>query len=251
MQFDENSTRALSLDGRVAVVTGASSGIGRAVAIELARHKAKLIVQGRDASRLENTSSIARQFSSVVEHVVDLRDHKQLQAFGQHVIDECHRIDILIHCAGSMQSDVMEAASIEDFDAQYAVNIRAPYFLTQCSIPLLAKNHGQIVFLNSSLGLSAKRPGIGQYAATKHGLKAIADCLREELNSKGIRVLSVYLGRTATPMQKSLFRKEGKEYRPDLLLQPETVASVIIHALTIPLTAEITDINLRPMQKSY
>jgi NADP-dependent 3-hydroxy acid dehydrogenase YdfG len=114
----------------------------------------------------------------------------------------------------------------------------------------LTAARGQIVFINSSVGLSAKRAEIGQYAATKHALKAIADTLREELNPKGIRVLSVYLGRTATPMQKALCHEERKAYHPEMLLQPEDVASVIVHALTLARTAEVTDISIRPMQKS-
>src|SRR5438094_319306 len=83
-------------------------------------------------------------------------------------------------------------------------------------------------------GLGVKRPEVGQYAATKHALKAIADSLREEVNPKGIRVLTVYLGRTATPMQQAVFQQEGREYHPDTLLQPEDVASVVVNALMLP-----------------
>jgi len=122
--------------------------------------------------------------------------------------------------------------------------------LTQQLLPLLAAAHGQVVFINSSVGLTAKRPEIGQYAATKHALRAIADCLREEVNSNGIRVLTVYLGRTATPMQEVLHRLEGVPYNPEALLQPEDVASVVVHALMLPRTAEVTDISIRPMRKS-
>jgi NAD(P)-dependent dehydrogenase (short-subunit alcohol dehydrogenase family) len=145
----------------------------------------------------------------------------------------------------------MECASIEDLDLQFAVNVRGPYLLTQRLLPLLAVPGGQIVFINSSVGLAARQAQLGQYSATKHALKAITDSLREELNPKGIRVLSVYLGRTATPMQEAIFREEGKPYHPELLLQPEDVASVVVHALTLPSTAEVTDISMRPMSKSY
>jgi NADP-dependent 3-hydroxy acid dehydrogenase YdfG len=108
---------------------------------------------------------------------------------------------------------------------------------------------GQIVFINSSVGLTAKRPDIGQYAATKHALKAIADSLREEVNPKGLRVLTVYLGRTATPMQETISRQEGRAYHPETLLQPEDVASVVLNALMLPPTAEVTDISIRPMAR--
>jgi len=106
------------------------------------------------------------------------------------------------------------------------------------------------VFINSSVGLAVKRWELGQYVATKHALNAIADSLREELNPRGIRVLMLYLGRTATPMQQAVFQQEGREYHQETLLQPEDVASVVVHAWMLPPTAEVTDISIRPMTKS-
>jgi NADP-dependent 3-hydroxy acid dehydrogenase YdfG len=79
----------------------------------------------------------------------------------------------------------------------------------------------------------------------------IADSFRSEVNADGIRVLSVYPGRTATSRQKSLYEKKGNEYRPELLLQPEDIASVVINSLTLPRSAEVTDISVRPLLKSY
>ena len=145
----------------------------------------------------------------------------------------------------------MERARIEDFDSQYATNVRAPYLLTQRLLPALMKARGQIVFINSSVGIAVRRAEVGQYAATKHALRAIADSLREEVNPKGIRVLTMYLGRTATPMQQALFQQERREYHPESLLQPEDVASVVVHTLMLPRTAEVTDISIRPMTKSH
>ena len=89
-----------------------------------------------------------------------------------------------------------------------------------------------------------------QYDSTKHALRAIADSLRGEINEHGVRVLSVYLGRTASEMQEQICQMEGKPYRPELLLQPNDVASVILNALSLPRTAEVTDIWIRPMIKS-
>jgi NADP-dependent 3-hydroxy acid dehydrogenase YdfG len=90
---------------------------------------------------------------------------------------------------------------------------------------------------------------VGQYAATKHALKAITDSLREEVNSDGIRVLSVFNGRTATPMQAAVHAVEGRAYCPEKLIQPDDIASVVIHALSLPGTAEITDVQIRPFAK--
>ena len=105
-----------------------------------------------------------------------------------------------------------------------------------------------MVFINSSAGLAA-RGHVGQYAATKHALKAVADSLREEVNSDGVRVTSVFVGRTATPMQEEVHRLEGRPYRPEWLLQPSDIAEIIVSALSLPRIAEVTDISIRPHRK--
>jgi NADP-dependent 3-hydroxy acid dehydrogenase YdfG len=142
----------------------------------------------------------------------------------------------------------MDQASIADFDRQYSINVRAAYLLTQVFLSTLKLRYGQVVYVNSSAGLTA-RGGVGQYAATKHALKAIADSLREEVNESGVRVLSVYPGRTASPMQEAVYAAENKIYKPEHLMQPEDIASVVINALNLPRTAEVTDINIRPLKK--
>ena len=106
------------------------------------------------------------------------------------------------------------------------------------------------MFVNSSQGLHAKG-NTGLFAATQHALKAIADSLREEVNADGIRVLSIFPGRTATPRMKALYQAEGRPYQPELLLQAEDIAQIVLDALLLPRTAEITDIQVRPQIKSY
>jgi NADP-dependent 3-hydroxy acid dehydrogenase YdfG len=120
--------------------------------------------------------------------------------------------------------------------------------LTQALLPLLRVRQGQIAFINSTVGLSAA-PNVGQYAATKHALRALANSLREEVNADGMRVLSVFLGRTATPMQAGIHEMEGRAYHPERLIQPEDVAAVVIHTLSLPRSAEVTDIRIRPLQR--
>jgi NADP-dependent 3-hydroxy acid dehydrogenase YdfG len=115
---------------------------------------------------------------------------------------------------------------------------------------MLQVGPGQIVFINSSVGLKAVG-GVSQFAATQHSLKAIADSLRDEVNPDGIRVLNVFPGRTATPRQESIFQREGRTYHPELLLQPEDIAAVVVNSLTLPRTAEVTEISIRPLKKSY
>ncbi|MDE3181573.1 MAG: SDR family NAD(P)-dependent oxidoreductase [Acidobacteriota bacterium] len=111
------------------------------------------------------------------------------QLFIPQLLEEAGNLDVLIHCAGVFHTGRMEQASIEDLDSQNSANVRAPYLLTRRLLPLLTAAHGQIVFINSSAGLRAKQAELGEYAATKHALKAIADSLHEELNPKGVHAL--------------------------------------------------------------
>jgi NAD(P)-dependent dehydrogenase (short-subunit alcohol dehydrogenase family) len=234
----------------VAVVTGASSGIGRAIAVALAQQGAEICAVGRNSTALGETVAAVRSLSEITAFQIDLTSDGELEPLVRHLTD-AGKLDILIHCAGVIHQGRMENACIEDLDLQYAVNVRAPYVLTKRLLSLLTASRGQIVFINSSAGLNARRAEAGQYAATKHALRGIADSLREEVNPKGVRVLSVYLGRTATPMQEALFREEGKPYQPEMLLQPMDVASVVVQTLKLPSTAEVTDISIRPMRKSH
>jgi NADP-dependent 3-hydroxy acid dehydrogenase YdfG len=111
-----------------------------------------------------------------------------------------------------------------------------------------------VVFVNSSAGVHAAA-GIAQYAATKHALRALADSLRCEVNVDGVRVLTVYPGQTASPMQEELHRQrqlhaaETRPYRAGELLQPADVAAVVVNALGMPRTAEVTEVHVRPTVK--
>jgi NADP-dependent 3-hydroxy acid dehydrogenase YdfG len=160
------------------------------------------------------------------------------------------RVDVLILCGGAISHGPLEKAPLAHFDLMYRSNLRAHYALTQALLPLLRKQRGQIVFINSSAGLRSPA-SVGQFSATQHALRAIADSLRDEVNADGIRVLSVYPGRTATPRMAALFEKEGRPYPAERLMQPEDIAAMVIHTLCLPRTAEVTDISMRPMMKSY
>ena len=241
----------LSLKNKIAVVTGASSGIGKSIALELAKRGVRLCLLGRNPQRLKVISEAAKKDSSLVKcYGVDLAKDSDIKELQQKLNSDFEQINILIHSAGLISLGRLEFSSVTDFDRQYQTNVRAPFLLTQTLLPMLKSGKGQVVFINSSAGL---RAGVnnGQYAATKSALKSIADSFRNELNAEGIRVLSVYPGRTATPMQEIVTKMEGKEYHPEILLQSEDIAVTVINAIRMPRSAEITDIHIRPFIKSY
>ena len=230
------------LEGQVAVVTGASRGIGQAIALALADAGARLCLVGRDVRTLRSVADGADC------HAADLGTDEDLDRLAATLAADLPEIHVLVHAAGILDRAPFETATAEQLDRQYRTNVRAPYVLTQRLLPALKAARGQLVFINSSAGVSAKAT-VGAYAATKHALKAVADSLREEVNAAGVRVTSLYVGRTATRMQAELHAQEGRAYDPSGLIQPEDVASLTLHALSLPRTVEVTDVFLRPMRK--
>ena len=231
------------LETKHVLITGASSGIGRALTLALARAEASLHLVGRNGAALTELARQARSWGAQAQtYTLELTDDEAVKKFAETFSVP---LDILIHSAGTISLGALKDAPIEDFDAQYRLNVRAPYLLTQLFLERLGRARGQVVFVNSGAGLSA-RAEWGQYAATKHALKAVADSLRAELAGTGVRVMSVYPGRTASPMQARVHEYEGKPYDPKTFVQPEDVAATVVGALTLPRTAEVTDVSVRP-----
>lgn len=234
------------LENRVALVTGASSGIGRAIALALAAVGATVLAVGRDAQRLNDTVVEAGAVHSRVEAVpCDLTDDRAVRALGADLASMSGALDILVHAAGIIDFGAVAVAPVDQLDRMVSINLRAPYVLTQAVLPLLRHNRGHVVFINSSAGL---RPsgGVAAYGATKHALRGLADALRDEVNPLGIRVTSVYPGRTRTPLQAAVSRWEGRTDPPVGLLEPADIASIVVALVSLPHGAEVTDIHIRP-----
>jgi short-subunit dehydrogenase len=239
-----------TLIGQVAVVTGASSGIGRAIALGLAAQGVKLCLLGRNLKNLQTVAAIAQETSpQVVCYAIDLMVDEEINKLKTNLERDFAQVDLLILSAGMFLMGTFQKSSVQDLDLLYRANVRAPYLLTQTLLAMLLSSRGQILFINSSVIMSPKA-NVGQYAATKHALKAISDTLRVEINPDQVRVMSVFPGRTATPLQAIIHEMEGKPYHSERLMKPEDVASVVINALSLPRTAEVTDINIRPFAKT-
>lgn len=245
------------LAGRVAVVTGASSGIGRAIALRLVAEGATVTAVGRNKIRLEELVTASAAAGSVptdgsgriVPAQVDLTEDDARRALLT-ALSVGPRVDLLVHSAGAYSTGPHSDAPIDDLDSLYASNVRAPYALTQELLPMLRAGGGDIVVVNSTQGIRASN-NVGQFAATQHAMRAITDSLRQEVNADGIRVCNIYLGRTATRRQEAIFAKEGRLYAPELLVQPADVADVVVTMIALPARAEVTEIHLRPSHKSY
>jgi NADP-dependent 3-hydroxy acid dehydrogenase YdfG len=235
-----------SLQGKVALVTGASSGIGRSIALALAKEGVQLCLVGRNQQRLEAVKNLAQDHGNkAIAYSKDLTLDQDISQLKVDFNGDFEGLDILVHSAGIINLGKLQECSVDSLDEQYRTNVRAPYLLTQTLLPELCHSRGDIVFINSTAIMQAKPQG-GQYAATKSALKAIADSLRQEINPQGVRVLSIYAGRTATSLQHRLYQAEDRSYQPEKLVQPEDVAAVTINALQLPRTAEVVDLHIRP-----
>ncbi|MEX2502629.1 MAG: SDR family oxidoreductase [Trueperaceae bacterium] len=225
------------------VITGASSGIGAATARALAEAGRTLTLHGRNEAALADLAEEVRGLGATPHVVVaDLTERDASERLAASLPD---RIDVLIHSAGVVQLGTVAELDARDLDRQYEVNVRAPFTLTQRLLPALRTAEGLVVFVNSGAGLRANA-GWSGYAASKFALKAIADALRQEEASAGVRVTSVYPGRTATPMQQEVRRQEGQPYDPDAFAPPEAIAAMIAQVVRTEPPATVPDVTVRP-----
>ncbi|UNO39793.1 SDR family oxidoreductase [Streptomyces sp. MST-110588] len=223
------------------LITGAGSGIGAAVARRLADRGEDLWLLARDAGRAKE---LAGEFPGARTLVGDLSDPGKLSwALGHQPVPD--RLDSLMHIAGVVELGAIGDLGTRSWQRTIAANLLAPAELTRLMLPQLRMSKGHVVFVNSGAGLTAHAQW-GAYAASKHGLKALADSLRAEEHGNGVRVTSVYPGRTATPMQASTHQQEGKEYDPTRWIDPQSVATTILTAIDLPRDAEINDVTVRP-----
>ena len=234
---------------RVAVVAGATGAIGGAVARALAGEGASLLLLGRDEARLRAAADELQAGDGTVRFVAgDLTGQAAVEAAGAASAALGDGVDLLVHAAGAFRAGPVESAPPEDLDLQFAVNVRAPYLLTRRLLPGLRARRGLVVFVNSTAGLRAGA-GSAAYAASKHALRAVADGLRAEENAAGVRVLSVYPGRTRGRMQRQVCRDLGQRYDAERFLDPADVATAIVDAAALPPSAELYDLRLRPAVK--
>jgi NAD(P)-dependent dehydrogenase (short-subunit alcohol dehydrogenase family) len=234
----------MSNDTRNAVITGASGAIGGSLAAACAAAGYRLHLVCRNAASLEASAGPG----AAARYSCDLNDDADVERLSRE-LSALARVALLVHAAGSFEPGAVSDVAPEVLDSLYRVNLRTPYALTRALLPALRAAGGQIVFVNSSAGVADGRAGTGAYSATKHGLRALADAVRAEENAAGVRVLSVYPGRTAGAMQARLHSLEGRPYHPDRLLQPVDVAQAVLDALAVPVTAEVTDLHIRPRSR--
>jgi NAD(P)-dependent dehydrogenase (short-subunit alcohol dehydrogenase family) len=199
-----------SLDGKVGVVTGASSGIGAAIAEALSQAGARVVLTGREEARLREVAARVGE-----HHVVaaDLEDDGAPAAIVDETIRAFGALNILVHSAGIFWPKPFAEAPLSDFDAQFRVNVRAPYALTQAALPHLTPD-GSVIFISSIAG-HVGFPSSTAYCGTKGAVELITKSLAMELAPLGVRVNAIAPGNIHTPMNERLF--ESEDYNRSML----------------------------------
>jgi short-subunit dehydrogenase len=218
------------------LITGAGSGIGAAITEVLHARGDELVLLARNEER---AGELAATYVGAETRVADLTDPRSVLQLA--VPDT---LDTVLHVAGAVDLAPVAEIRAEDLREQVDVNLVAPVLLTQVCLPALRRTQGLVVFVNSGAGLVAN-PTWGAYAASKFGLRAVADALRAEELENGVRVTTVFPSRTATPMQEKVHQQEGRDYDAAQWMRAETVADTIRHVIDLPAGTTIPEVTMR------
>ena len=243
----------LPLEGRVAAVTGASSGIGEATAIALAKAGASVALGARRLDRLEDLAArITADGGTAVAIECNVADEESAHGFVNGAAEQLGRLDILINNAGVMLLGPIEGADTDEWRQMIEVNLLGLLYCTQAAMPHLRDGgHGHVVNVSSIAGRSASA-GVGVYNATKWGVTGFSEALRQEAAHSKIRVTCVEPGLVATELQghnkNPIVIQTLDKMIADIgdVLQPEDIADAIMHAVTAPARVSVNEVLIRP-----
>jgi NADP-dependent 3-hydroxy acid dehydrogenase YdfG len=236
------------LTGKTSLITGASGGIGRAVSLELASLGANLVLASRSKAALDDTAREAdsRGAGDILVQPTDVRDEAQVRNLAEAAGKQFGRLDVLINNAGLGYSGRIEDSDPSKIREMIDVNVWGAYLVARYMLPLMP-GPGEVVNVSSVAGLKYS-PGFAMYSATKFSVRAMSEAMRNEIQDRDIRVLTVYPGMTHTHFFE-FFAPGGKPPVPadkGDILTPENVARAMIHAITLPRGTAVNEIVIRP-----
>lgn len=239
------------LNGRVAVITGASSGIGAAVATALVREGCHVALAARRMDALESLQRrLSGQGSKILIQRTDVTDRAQVEALMQAASEQLGPVDILVSCAGVMYYTMMANVKTDEWERTVDVNCKGLLHCLSATVPgMLARGSGHIVAISSDAGRKVF-PGLGVYSASKFFVEATLQSLRLETAGMGLRVTAVQPGNTATDLlgmstDAEAIKKYG-EPSGAKILDPEDVANSIVYALRQPAHVAVNEVLIEP-----
>ncbi|RWA13995.1 hypothetical protein EKO27_g1160 [Xylaria grammica] len=244
-------TKKGPLAGRVAVITGASSGIGAAVATALAKEGAHVAIAARRTEALEDLKKkLSTAGVKVLVHKTDVTDKAQVESLMHETAQQLGPIDILVSCAGVMYFTMMANVQTDEWERTVDVNCKGLLHCLSSTVPgMLARESGHIVAISSDAGRKVF-PGLGVYSASKFFVEATLQSLRLETAGTGLRVTSVQPGNTATDLlgmstDQEAIKKYG-EPTGAKVLGPDEVADAIVYALRQPAHVAVNEVLIEP-----
>jgi len=247
-------SEARRVEGKAALVTGASSGLGRATAIALARAGADVALAARSKEELESAEEeVSKLGRRALTLPVDLASETETAEAVGWSVEAFGRIDILVNAAGTDAPGMVEQLSVEGWDRTLAVNLRAPFLLSKAAFPHMRKAGGGIIVNVSSVAGKKGWANASAYCASKFGLTGLTEALADEGKAHGIRAIVLYPGAMATnwgafsPKE----RQEGgsKEASPSRVLPPERVADLIAWLVASPSEFVLTEGIVLPIEE--
>jgi clavulanate-9-aldehyde reducatase len=244
------------LSGKAVAITGASSGIGEATALALARAGASVALGARRGDRIDALAQRIEQEAgaTAVALEVDVADEAQARAFVAGATERLGRLDVLINNAGVMLLGPVESGDPDDWRRMVDVNLLGLLYCTHAALPIMREQgSGDIVNISSIAGRFA-RAGSAVYNLTKFGVNAFTEGLRQEVTEEGIRVMVVEPGFVATELQSHnkgavLETIEGMREHIGDVLAPEDIANGIVYAVSQPPHVSVNEVLIRPTRQ--
>lgn len=235
---------------KTALITGATSGIGRATAITLAQNNIKLILCGRRQARLDELEELLDPQTPILTLNFDVRDQSRVKELLGNLPKEFKDVDILINNAGNAHGlDPIYKGSLEDWDAMIDINVKGLLYVSETVIPqMVERQSGHIVNIGSSAGKEVYPKG-NVYCASKHAVLAITEGMRVDLNPYGIRVSAINPGLVETEFSKVRFKGDAAAnnvYKGYEALQAEDIAEIIYFTITRPAHVNLADVLIFP-----
>lgn len=229
------------MDKKNILVTGASSGIGKYLAIELAKNNFNIILTSRAKHKLESTSEQVKQAGSTCHSIsADLSDKDSIKELYDQTL-KIGFVDTVVNNAGFGKFDKLQDVSADDWDAQISVNLRAPFLITKLfSEPMIKNKRGMFVYINSVAGKKAY-PFSSAYVSSKFGLRGFTRSIREEFRDYGIKVVSVHPGAVDT----GFWDKLDVDFPRHEMMSSQNVAKTISHAITVPENIVLEEIDIQ------
>ncbi|MDP4531296.1 SDR family oxidoreductase [Marinobacter salarius] len=240
-----------NIEGKVVVITGASSGLGEASARLLSEQGAKVVLGARRLKRIERLASeIKDGGAEAIAVETDVTDQKQVNALVEAAIKQYGRVDVMLNNAGLMPHSPLERLKTDDWDRMIDVNIKGVLYGIAAALPHMQKQKSGHIINVSSVAGHLVTPGGAVYCATKHAVRAISEGLRQEVKPYNIRSTIVSPGAVATELPDSITEKDVSEgiheFYEKYAIPADSFARVVSFAISQPEEVDINEVLFRP-----